>query len=136
MAGIYDAASLANPALRKKLAPASFLGNWHVPTDAEWTTLTNCLGGEAVAGGKMKKIDGWNTPNAGATNDSGFSGLPRGFRNEYGAFLAVGDSGLWWSASEANQDYAFFRALSTLDSAVFRGANNKKCGMSVRWIKN
>ncbi|MFN6072835.1 MAG: fibrobacter succinogenes major paralogous domain-containing protein, partial [Bacteroidota bacterium] len=53
---------------------------WHVPTDAEWTTLTTELGGESVAGGKMKSIGTayWNSPNTGATNESGFSALPGG----------------------------------------------------------
>lgn len=79
-AGIYDAASLANPALRKKLAPTGY----HVPTDAEWTILTTCLGGESVAGGKMKSTGTslWTAPNTAATNSSGFTGLPGGCRGQ------------------------------------------------------
>jgi uncharacterized protein (TIGR02145 family) len=57
-----------------KLAPAG----WHVPTYTEWTTLTTYLGGEAVAGGKMKATTLWSSPNTGATNSSGFTGLPAG----------------------------------------------------------
>ena len=81
--GIYDAASANNPALRKKLAPTG----WHVPTDAKWTQLTDCLGGESVAGGKMKSTGTiqagtglWDDPNTAATNESGFTGLPGGIR--------------------------------------------------------
>lgn len=82
--GIYDAASAVNPALRKKLSPTG----WHVPTDAEWTQLTDCLGGEPVAGGKMKSTGTslWQSPNTAATNESGFSGLPGGYRSGFGTF--------------------------------------------------
>ena len=64
---------------------------WHLPTDAEWTTLTNFLGGESVAGGKMKEegLDHWQTPNTGATNSSGFTGLPGGFRGPEWFVLAI-----------------------------------------------
>lgn len=97
-AGIYDAASLANPALRKKLAPTG----WHVPTDAEWTTLTTCLGGITIAGGKMKETGTahWQSPNQDATNSSGFTGLPGGYRFSYGSFNFIGNYGFWWSSSE------------------------------------
>ncbi len=74
---------------------------WHVPTDAEFTTLTTYLGGESVAGGKMK-VTGtttWVTPNTGATNTSGWAGLPGGYRTNDGAFANVGYNGTWWSAS-------------------------------------
>ncbi|MFN9116197.1 MAG: fibrobacter succinogenes major paralogous domain-containing protein, partial [Bacteroidota bacterium] len=93
VAGIYDAASLANPALRKKLAPTG----WHIPTEAEWTQLTDCLGGQNVAGGKMKSTGTlqagtglWQEPNTDATNESGFSGLPAGYRGIDGTFNVIG----------------------------------------------
>ena len=95
-AGIYDATSSANPALRKSLAP---LG-WHIPTDTEWTTLTTCLGGESVAGAAMKEAGtthwlGLNT----ATNSSGFTGLPGGRRFGNLPFGLIGSVGYWWSSS-------------------------------------
>ena len=75
--GIHDAASLTNTSLRKQLAPQG----WHVPSDSEWTTLTTFLGGEGSAGGKMKSTSGqWTSPNAGATNESGFNAYPSGNR--------------------------------------------------------
>jgi len=87
--------------------------NWHLPTDEEWTTLSNILGGEAVAGGKMKSTgnltDGtglWIHPNIGATNESGFSGLPGGVR-DYSpeSFSLLGEHAWFWSSS-LNDPYA------------------------------
>ena len=70
---------------------------WHVPSDAEWTTLETTLGGDPVAGGKMKVAGTtrWTTPNTGATNESGFAGLPGGTRNNNGTFSNVGSNGYW-----------------------------------------
>jgi uncharacterized protein (TIGR02145 family) len=98
VAGIYDAASLANPSLRKQLAPTG----WHIPTDEEWTTLTSFLGGINIAGGKMKDTYSWATPNTGATNSSGFSGLAGGYRSDNGHFQDIGAIGWWWSSSTYN----------------------------------
>ena len=97
VAGIYDEASRLNPSLRKKLAPPG----WHVPTDADWTTLENCLGGSMGAGGKMKEIGTahWDSPNMGATNVSGFTGLPGGQRDYFGAFKEIKKKGYWYSSS-------------------------------------
>jgi uncharacterized protein (TIGR02145 family) len=72
----------------KKLCP----NGWHVPTDTEWTTLTEYLGGEIIAGGKMKTVGTayWNDPNTGATNESGFSAVPGGFRSRFdGGFISI-----------------------------------------------
>jgi uncharacterized protein (TIGR02145 family) len=107
VAGIYNGASLANKSLRKKLAPTG----WHVPSDAEWTTLTTFLGGEEVAGGKMKSITPWESPNSWATNESGFTGLPGGCRGYDGTFGTIGNFGIWWSSSEFNTTSAWSRYL-------------------------
>ena len=133
-AGIYDAASLANPALRKKLAPTG----WHVPTDAEWTTLTTCLGGETIAGGKMKETGTahWQSPNQDATNSSGFTGLPGGFRYGNGAFSLIGYNGYWWSSSEFNTTYAWLRYLYNYDGVAYSNSFNKGSGFSVRCLKD
>ncbi|MFM7700496.1 MAG: fibrobacter succinogenes major paralogous domain-containing protein, partial [Bacteroidota bacterium] len=78
---------------------------WHVPSDAEWTTLENQLGGSSVAGGALKSTamqptsGGWNSPNTGATNSSGFTALPGGLRNHFGVFSYVSGNGCWWSSS-------------------------------------
>jgi len=99
VAGIYDAASLTDPLLRKKLAPTG----WHVPSDAEFTTLTDFLGGSAVAGGKMKEnTSRWNYPNTGATNSSGFAGRPGGSWNSDGTIVSINMFGNWWSSSDGS----------------------------------
>ena len=133
-AGIYDVASLANPALRKKLAPTG----WHVPTDAEWTTLTTCLGGETVAGGKMKETGTahWASPNTNATNTSGFTGLPGGYRTIFGTFLSIGNDGHWWSSSEYGATDAWSRLLYCDNGGVSRSYTNKAYGFSVRCLRD
>ncbi len=75
---------------------------WHVPTDTEWTTLIDYLGGEYVAGGKLKEAGTahWNSPNTSADNSSGFTALPGGYRGYYGAFFDMSLHGYWWSATE------------------------------------
>ena len=140
VAGIYDAASLANPILRKKLAPIG----WHVPSDTEWNALIICLDpnenpGNAipnVAGGKMKSITLWATPNIGATNSSGFSGFPGGNRSNSGSFFAIGGFGYWWSSSDYNSSDAWYRSLSySSDLADYYGTSKRK-GFSVRCVKD
>jgi len=75
---------------------------WHIPSDNEWTTLTNYLGGLEVAGGKMKATGTayWNSPNEGATNESGFSVLPGGYRYFDGSFNFIRNNAFFWSAAE------------------------------------
>jgi len=136
-AGIYDAASLANPTLRKKLAPTG----WHVPTDAEWTTLTTCLGGEPVAGGKMKETGTvhWSSPNINATNSSGFTGIAGGFReNLTGTFFNERALGYWWSSSafDTTGAYAYCRGLRYDTSTADSGINYSQYGYSVRCVKD
>jgi len=110
---------------------------WHVHTDAEWTTLTDHLGGVPVAGGKMKATTLWNVPNTGATNESGFSGLPGGFRDyHYGDFLNLGNYGLWWSASENGEEYAWYRYLNYGSAGVDRVNSNKKVGFCLRCVRD
>ena len=132
VAGIHDVASAANPALRKNLAPTG----WHVPTDAEWTILTNCLGGENVAGGKMKATTLWLSPNTSATNSSGFTGLPGGYRFYTGTFNVIGNYGLWWSASEFDTTYAWSRYLYYYYGNATRDYYSKNLGFSVRCLRD
>jgi uncharacterized protein (TIGR02145 family) len=110
---------------------------WHVPTDAEWTILTNFLGGEDVAGGKMKSVAGWISPNTGATNSSGFSALPGGGRYYYGGtFYSVGGTGNWWSNTEGSSSNAWHRNLFYYYAGVGLYLNNKANSFSVRCIKD
>ena len=111
---------------------------WHVPTDAEWTTLTTELGGESVAGGKMKSIGTayWNSSNTGATNESGFSGLPGGFRNVDGSFGGIINDAFFLSATESGNGFAWTRTLITSNVNVYRNNYNKSFGASVRCLRN
>ena len=118
-----------------KLSPAG----WHVPTDADWTILTSYLGGESVAGGKLKETGTthWKSPNTGATNESGFTALPGGFHWFDGLFhYDFGDSGSWWSSTEYNTNYAWNRWMYYDKSDAGRYANNKIDGFSVRCVKD
>jgi uncharacterized protein (TIGR02145 family) len=136
VAGIYDAASLANPSLRKKLAPTG----WHIPSDIEWTTLTTFLGGESVAGGKMKSTGTtlWASPNQGATNSSGFTGLPGGNRTiDGGIFIGIGSNACWWSSTESNGTNIWNRSLSYSVTNIYRnGFYYKADGQSVRCVRD
>ena len=111
---------------------------WHVPTDAEWTTLTTYLLGEGVAGGKMKSIGTtyWNSPNTGATNETGFSVLPGGGRGSDGIFSSIRSNAFFWSATEYEVTHAYFRALFNANGFGLSLTANKSDGLSVRCLKN
>ena len=116
---------------------------WHVPSDEEWTILTDYLGGSSVAGGKMKTTgtiedgDGlWYSPNTGATNESGFSGLPGGARRFKGEFSDVGYSGYWWSSSDYDAIRAWYIYLDYYYSDVDRHVYGKEYGFSVRCLRD
>jgi uncharacterized protein (TIGR02145 family) len=112
---------------------------WHVPTDTEWTTLTTYLGGESIAGGKLKETGSthWRSPNAGATNESGFTALPGGHRDINGAFSAIGDDGYWWSVTEyGSTGKVWYRNMNYNYAGVVRVSNNKINGHSVRCVKD
>ncbi|MFN8236875.1 MAG: FISUMP domain-containing protein [Chitinophagales bacterium] len=115
-----------------KLAPAG----WHVPTNAEWNMLITYLGGD-VAGGKLKSTTLWNSPNTGATNSSGFAGLPGGERRFEGTYDYIGESGYWWSSTYYVSGYAWFCRLDDDDSSVYRDSDaNMIVGQSVRCVKD
>jgi uncharacterized protein (TIGR02145 family) len=111
---------------------------WHVPTDAEWTTLTNYLGGEVVAGGKMKSTGTqyWIAPNTDATNESGFSGLPGEFRFSSGVLLNLGYKGIWWSSSDFNTYSAWECGLDYEDDGAYQNVGDKQYGFSVRCLRD
>jgi uncharacterized protein (TIGR02145 family) len=135
VAGIHDAASLNDPSLRKQLAPQG----WHIPSDAEWTTLTTFLGGESVAGGKMKSIGTslWQSPNTAATNESGFTGFPAGYRYDFeGPFTDIGNLGVWWSLSEYDATNVFLRVLYFSNGNAGITFDRKTYGFSVRCAKD
>jgi uncharacterized protein (TIGR02145 family) len=111
---------------------------WHVPTDAEWTVLKDYLGGENIAGGKMKEVGttNWISPNTDATNKSLFTGLPGGFRGSDG-FLDVSLGGFWWSSSESDVGSASLLLLSSFSGEFNRSYRfYKGTGLSVRCLRD
>jgi uncharacterized protein (TIGR02145 family) len=122
---------------------------WHVPTDEEWKQLEMHLGmSQAEAdgyvwrgtdeGGKLKEAGTthWQSPNTGATNESGFSALPGGGRSHYGHFLNMGYYADFWSSTESSSYDAWYRSLDCNDSQVFRYGFNKQFGFSVRCVRD
>jgi len=111
---------------------------WHVPTDAEWTILTTYLLEESVAGGKIKSTGTtyWNSPNTGATNESGFSALPGGRRGSDGSFIDIRSYAFFWSATEFDYTNAWYRYLYNDNGNVIKNIDGKSVGASVRCLKN
>ncbi|NTU95453.1 MAG: hypothetical protein HGA52_05315 [Bacteroidales bacterium] len=111
---------------------------WHVPTDAEWTTLTDYLGGLSVAGDKLKETGTTHwISNTAATNSSGFTALPGGYRKYDGwGYVSLGTSGRWWSSTPDGTDSAFFRYMSNSGSDVQSSSGIRSFGDSVRCVKD
>ena len=115
---------------------------WHIPTDAEFTTLENYLGGATVAGGKMKVIitcgtyPCWNIPNTGATNESGFSAWGGGYRLSDGSFHIFGYYDYFWSSSISVTVNALLRRTNYDSTIVNRQSIPQTYGFSVRCLKN
>jgi len=109
---------------------------WHVPSEAEWTTLTTFLGGKSTAGGKLKENDYWLMPNEGATNESGFSALPGGGRNSNGTFGGCLNSGGWWSCTAAGKLNYDCHGIDYDNSSIYSGTSDMTVGHSVRCLKD
>ena len=112
----------------------------HVPTDAEWAELVNHLGGDSVAGGKLKMAgtEYWQSPNTGATNSSGFNGLPGGAIRPLDGFNWTFQNGFWWTSTlsnDATPGPIYWRAYY-ISEEIFTGVYSKKWGFSVRCIKD
>ncbi|MCX6239239.1 MAG: hypothetical protein NTY07_17050 [Bacteroidia bacterium] len=118
-----------------KTAKTACPSGWHLPSDKEWTTLTDPLGGKAVAGGKLKSIKGWKSPNNGAINSSGFTALPGGYRCFiYSSFKSIGNEGYWWSSTKYATFSAFYRKASYYYNDLGSYHENEADGFSVRCI--
>jgi len=126
------ASSSTNPSGVQGVCPAG----WHLPSDAEWTELTDYLGGTSVAGGKLKETETthWIAPNTGATNETGFTAFPGGYRSVDGTFGGIGDSGYWWSATEIDAGYVWFRGMGYGGSGVYSSNYDEELGFSVRCV--
>jgi uncharacterized protein (TIGR02145 family) len=111
---------------------------WHVPTDVELTTLQTFLGGEIVAGGKLKETGTahWLTPNTSATNEKGFTALPGGYRIPSGTFGLMGNTGYWWSSTQENINYAWYFYIYYGNANLTELDHEKHCGSSVRCLED
>ncbi len=110
---------------------------WHVANSIEWTELTNFLGGESVAGGKLKSFINWSSPNTGASDEVGFSAYGSGVRNLNGTYQGFDTNCVWWSVSpEASSTNAWAREIFNSSATISTLEKSKKMGYSVRCIKN
>ncbi len=116
------------------LAPSG----WHVPSDSEFQVLVNYLGGDSLAGGKMKTTGTvcWLDPNDGATNESGFSALPGGLRDYTGHCTNIAYHAYFWTTTSTDSVNALYRSLNYYDAEVSRDSYDKGAGMSVRCVRD
>jgi uncharacterized protein (TIGR02145 family) len=123
-----------------EMAQRSCPSGWHLPSDDEWNELTRRLGGDSIASGKLKAVTPgfWKSPNPGATNESGFTGLPAGNRSGFdGAFYGLGKYTFWWTATEYNKTGEIYvRSIDYHSTNVSASKNNREFGYSVRCVKN
>ena len=111
---------------------------WHVPSDADWSTLSTTLGGDATSSGALKETGTthWSSPNTGATNTSGFTALPGGYRDHDGSSIFVGNYSGLWSSTEFSTSYANYRGLSNNSTSLYSYNYFKVNGFSVRCLRN
>lgn len=111
---------------------------WHVPSNIEWEELIDFLGGEEVAGGRMKSSLLWEAPNVGGPHDSGFNALPGGYCNSSQFFIELNFGGFWWSTSESTtmQNAVVSRYMNTLSARCMSYSNYPYFGYSIRCVKN
>jgi uncharacterized protein (TIGR02145 family) len=116
---------------------------WHIPSDSEWTVLSLGLGGGDIAGGKLKDTGTveagtglWLAPNTGATNSSGFTGLPGGHRSPSGEFFHIGMFGHWWSSTQVDATSARNQTVIYTDDHIARPSHDLHFGFSVRCLKD
>ena len=111
---------------------------WHIPSSDEWTTLTTYLGGDNIAGDKLKEVGNahWTSPSTAATNETGFTALPAGCRNDLGIFQDIGIGGNWWSSIDYSTQQAWYLEMYNCYSYARINRYTKQYGYSVRCIKN
>ena len=111
---------------------------WHLPSKDEWIVLINFLGGESIAGGKMKEkgIGHWNAPNTGATNSSGFTALPGGYRVDWVDHFSLLSRSYFWSSTASSSSHAWYQILFSENKFVYRYDYPKSNGFSVRCVRD
>ena len=150
---LYTWAGAMNGELSSSANPSGVQGvcpdGWHLPSDSEWMELEIYLGMSAAdanldaqlrgdIGGKLKETgtEHWASPNTGATNESGFTALPAGCRNNVGTFSGIGLYTFFWTATESNFSQSQFRAVYNDQTAIWRGPHMKADSKSIRCVKN
>lgn len=141
---LYNWYAVADP---RGLAPEG----WRIPTEEDWRELEAHLGmkpedvgeiefrgNEQNVGSKLKETgtEHWKAPNTGSTNETGFTALAGGYRDNDGPFNFFGRYGAFWTATEAENGRVWFRGMTTTEKGVYRFSFNKKCGFSVRCVKD
>ena len=139
---LYDWPAIMNGASSSNEVPSGVQGicpdGWHIPSNSEWNILVDYLGGSDIAGGKMKETgtNHWNLPNEGATNESGFTGLPGGVNfYEYGS-VYIREMGSWWSATESGPTCAFSHNAFYDKEMLHEQGSGTEEGRSVRCVKD
>jgi len=122
---------LYNWGTAKTSCPTGF----HLPSDKEWSALIDNLGGEKVAGGKLKTTTDLHSPNEGADSSSGFTALLGGGRGDSEVYYGIGDGGFWWSSTESGATNAWEQGMSS-GASVYRGDLDKSYGYSVRCLRD
>ena len=107
--------------------------SWHLPSDEEWTTLTSNVGGGSL---KEAGTSHWKSPNTGATNKSGFSALPHGYRSLSGTLDWETKIGFWWTSTPSKRTNAWTWRLDYDSGTVKKQASFKQIGASVRCVKD
>ena len=139
---LYTWAAAMNGAQSSEQNPSGIQGicpdGWHLPSIAEWEELIECLGDTTTAGGKMKETgtEHWNTPNTGATNVSGFTARPGGYRGYNGSFYNLGKTAHFWSATESQNSLAYYLILRYDGTEARPDDFTKYYGFSIRCIKD
>jgi len=118
----------------RKICPSG----WHVPSQTEWNTLVSYLGGTTLAGGKLKETGTvhWLNPNTGATNETGFTALPAGTRNNSGSFSNEKNHGYWWTSDENDTLSAWEWNVNYNHQDIYNFYDSKTTGFSIRCIKD
>lgn len=128
------ASSATNPSVIQGVCPTG----WHLPSSLEWMQLIDYLGGERVAGGKLKETGTthWNDPNKVEPNVTGFTALPGGSRDSGGSFSGIRKYSFWWSTTERFTDSAWCPRLIYITYDIGLISHSKEAGVSVRCVKD
>ena len=133
---LYNWHAITDP---RNICPAG----WHIPADAEWAILSTFLGGRTTAGGTLKSTGTieqdnglWFSPNTGATNSSGFTALPGGYRINYGNYYSLGNVAYFWSSTDTLSTNAWNYILDANNENLNRNYNLKTNGFSVRCCRD